>query len=76
MSGKEVSIKGSWYTDFADGRGICDSISNYVEIFVNDTALYYHDKDMGQTRLQPYKIEADSILKCFGTGAKQIPSNV
>lgn len=68
VSCDKPSIRGSWYTDLKNGDGVYDTISNYCEIYVNDTTLFYQEELMGTTYDQEYYIEDDSIFKCFGTG--------
>lgn len=63
------SIRGSWYTDLKNGDGAYDSVTNYAEIYVNDTTLYFQEELMGQTGNQAYFIRGDSIYKCFHTGS-------
>jgi len=64
---KLADIRGSWYTNGVDG-GMYDSLFNYVEIYVNDTTMWYQDEDRGQTSDQSYHLSGDTLFKCFGTG--------
>ncbi|MBS1979422.1 MAG: hypothetical protein JST46_18775 [Bacteroidetes bacterium] len=65
---KKWNIVGSWYMDLKDGNGAFDTVMNYAEIYVNDTALYYQEELMGQSQLQSYFVRNDTLYKCFGIG--------
>ena len=61
-------IKGSWYTNLNDGKGInkpYDSQSNYCEVYVKDSTIKYQEESEGMGFTQKYFIRKDSIYKCF-----------
>lgn len=71
-----LSLKGNWYTDLKDGKGIYeseDSLTSYCEYYMSDSTLTYYSEFNGPGHEQEYLIKGDSIFKSFFIETELIP---
>lgn len=71
-----LNLKGNWYTDIRDGKGIYeseDSLASYCEYYISDSTLTYYTESNGPGHEQRYLVKGDSIFKSFFTETEFIP---
>lgn len=65
LPSEPFEFKGSWYTDLKDASGAFDPESDYMEMYVSDTAIFFQMETAG-TSLRKYYIVDDSMYQCVG----------